>query len=422
MSRQREDSSSAEIEIRVPKLPESVSDATLVTWHKSPGENVRRDENLVDIETDKVVFEVPAPESGVLKEIIRRNGDTVAGDELIAVLATGAEIAAPPAGAQKSVAAAVPAAAPEAPAPAEVRLSPAVRRLVEEHNLDPRRIQATGKDGRLTKDDVLNYLAAQGGRPEPRPPAEPPAPVAPTAEVRPMPAEEAGVRRVTMSRLRQRIAERMVEAQQSAAILTTFNEIDMQAVMALRRRYKDAFEQQHGTKLGFMSFFIKASVEALKRFPIVNASVEEPDVLYHDYYDISLAVSTPRGLVVPVLRNADGLSFAEIEIAVMDFATRARDGALTIDELSGGTFTITNGGVFGSLLSTPILNPPQSAILGMHKIQERPVAVDGEVRIRPMMYVALSYDHRIIDGRDAVQFLVAIKNLLEDPARLMLAV
>jgi 2-oxoglutarate dehydrogenase E2 component (dihydrolipoamide succinyltransferase) len=423
------------VEIRVPKLPESIADATLVAWHKKPGEAVRRDDNLVDIETDKVVLEVPAPVDGVLQGIEKHDGDTVVSEELIATLSPGAA-------AQTAAAPAKPAAKPEPETAGEhdgPPLSPAVRRLVEEHGLNAADVPASGRDGRPTKADVLQYLQAR----EPSPPemlqqATPAVAPAPAPGPQPVPTQaaeapaprteppaadaEAGVQRVPMSRLRQRIAERMVEAQQTAAILSTFNEINMQAVFDLRRQYKERFEQQHGVKLGLMSFFIKASVEALKRYPIVNASVEDGDILYHDYYDISLAVSTPRGLVVPVLRDADGLTFAEIESAIVDFAQRARDGNLTIDELSGGTFTITNGGVFGSLLSTPILNPPQSAILGLHKVQERPVAEDGEVRIRPMMYTALSYDHRIIDGRDAVQFLVAVKELLEDPARLLLQV
>ncbi|MEJ2344034.1 MAG: 2-oxoglutarate dehydrogenase complex dihydrolipoyllysine-residue succinyltransferase [Gammaproteobacteria bacterium] len=421
------------LEIRVPKLPESIADATLVTWHKKPGEAVRRDDNLVDIETDKVVLEVPAPADGVLQGIEKHDGDTVVSEELLATLSRGA--AAPTAAVPPK-----PAAEPE-PEPASGReappLSPAVRRLVEEHGLNAADIPASGRDGRPTKADVLQYLQSRepgAAEPPPQAPAEAasapasghqpaPAAEAPAARTEPQAAAaEAGMRRVPMSRLRQRIAERMVEAQHTAAILSTFNEINMQAVFDLRRQYKERFEQQHGVKLGLMSFFIKAGVEALKRFPIVNASVEDGDILYHDYYDVSLAVSTPRGLVVPVLRDADRLTFAEIESAIVDFAQRARDGNLTIDELSGGTFTITNGGVFGSLLSTPILNPPQSAILGLHKVQERPVAEDGEVRIRPMMYTALSYDHRIIDGRDAVQFLVAVKELLEDPARLLLQV
>lgn len=400
-------------EIRVPKLPESVSDATVVAWHKHPGDAVRRDENLVDIETDKVVFEVPSPIDGVLESIAQQDGETVVSDQVLATIIPGA-------GAQPP--------APDTPPPA---LSPAVRRLVDEHHLDPRQIPASGKNGRPTKADVLAYLESRDAptatqpqtahnAPEPQPAAAPPSDTKPTPDE--ASAEEPGVRRVPMSRLRRRIAERLVEAQHSAAILTTFNEVNMAAVLDLRHQYRERFEKQHGIKLGLMSFFIKASVAALQRFPIVNATLEDDDILYHDYYDISLAVSTDRGLVVPVLRDADNLGFAAIERAIADFAQRARAGDLSIEELTGGTFTITNGGVFGSLLSTPILNPPQSAILGMHKIEDRPVVEGGEIRARPMMYVALSYDHRLIDGREAVQFLTVVKELLEDPARLLLQV
>jgi 2-oxoglutarate dehydrogenase E2 component (dihydrolipoamide succinyltransferase) len=423
-------SSAQGIEIRVPTLPESVSDATLVAWHKQPGDTVRRDENLVDIETDKVVFEVPSPEDGILKEIQKHDGDTVLSDELIAIVqpqaaAKTAKPEQPPTNAEQPEAHEQP-----LPALAEAQspLSPAVRHLIAEYQLDPQQIDGTGEDGRLTKADVLKYLearkAAAPKQSTKRPAAERPATMEappPTPGARGE-AEEPGVRRVTMNRLRARIAERMVEAQQTAAILTTFNEINMQSVLDMRRQYRDRFEQRHGVKLGLMSFFVRACVEALRRFPIINASVEDSDILYHDYYDIGIAVSSPRGLVVPVLRDADRLSFAEIETSIAAFSKGANEGSLTIEELTGGTFTITNGGIFGSLMSTPIVNPPQSAILGMHKIQERPVAEDGEVRIRPMMYVALSYDHRIIDGRDAVQFLVAVKEILEDPARLLLEI
>lgn len=410
-------SDAAPIEVRVPALPESVTDATLVAWHKKPGERVQRDENLVDIETDKVVFELPSPESGILERVHKHDGETVLGDEVIATIN--------PQGAERAPEKPQPAATgePEA-APSTPALSPAVRRLVEEHGLDPSRIAASGKDGRLTKSDVLRYLegeAAAQSEAEREAPAPGPRPV-PAAEGPAETSPEAGVRRIPMSRLRHSIATRMVEAQQTAAILTTFNEINMQAVTDMRRRYRDAFQERYGIKLGLMSFFVKASIEALKRFPIINASVEENEILYHDYYDIGIAVSTDRGLVVPVLSNADRLSIAELEAGIADFGSRAREGSLTLEELSGGTFTITNGGVFGSLLSTPILNPPQSAILGMHKIEERPVAESGQVVVRPMMYVALSYDHRIIDGREAVQFLVAVKELLEDPGRLFLEI
>ena len=405
-------------EVRVPQLPESVADATLVAWHKKAGDTVSRDENLADLETDKVVLEVPAPAAGIVKSVAKAAGTTVTSGELLAVIEEQAGAAAPaptpaksepkkPAEAKKAPAAAVPTAAPPPAARAEeppAKLSPAARRLVEENRLTAGDIAGSGRDGRITKSDVAHHLE---GAPQGRAPS---------------PAAGREDRRVPMSRLRARIAERLVEAQSTAALLTTFNEIDMQALMALRARYKDAFEKRHGVRLGFMSFFAKACVEALRRFPVVNASVEGADIVYHDYYDLGIAVSTDRGLVVPVLRDADRMDFAAIEKAVTGFAERARTGSITLEELTGGTFSITNGGVFGSLMSTPIVNAPQSAILGMHKIQERPVAVDGQVVVRPMMYVALTYDHRIIDGREAVQFLVAVKETLEDPARLLLQV
>jgi 2-oxoglutarate dehydrogenase E2 component (dihydrolipoamide succinyltransferase) len=418
------------IEVRVPQLPESVADATLVAWRKQPGDAVTRDENLVDLETDKVVLEVPAPAAGVLKEIKVENGATVTGGQVLAIIEEGA---APAKAGEASRGTGEGDAAPAAAKAGDGtdKLAPSVRRLVEEHKLEPSSIQGTGRDGRITKGDVLSHLAdkdkpaatssaqagevarstGEGGR-------APGVPAAPAGEV----SSERGERRVPMTRLRARIAERLVQAQSTAAMLTTFNEVDLKAVNELRARYRDRFEKEHGVRLGFMSFFVKACVEALKRFPVINASVDRNDIVYHEYYDIGVAVSTDRGLVVPVLRNADTLSFAEIEKAVVAYATRARDGALTIEELTGGTFTITNGGVFGSLLSTPILNMPQSAILGMHKIQERPVVIDGQVVVRPMMYLALSYDHRIIDGREAVQFLVAVKESLEDPSRLLLQI
>ncbi|HEY7753790.1 MAG TPA: 2-oxoglutarate dehydrogenase complex dihydrolipoyllysine-residue succinyltransferase [Steroidobacteraceae bacterium] len=399
-------------EVRVPQLPESVADATLVTWHKQPGDTVARDENLADLETDKVVLEVPAPVSGILKAQDKPAGATVTSGELLAVIeeaAAGTATAKPaaragarpeakpePKKAPEPRAAAVPA-PPKAEA-ASGKLSPAARRMVEENRLEPAGIAGSGRDGRITKGDVTQHLAAgpaTGGRVD---------------------------QRVPMTRLRARIAERLVEAQATAALLTTFNEVDMQALSALRARYKESFEQRHGVRLGFMSFFVKACIEALRRYPVVNASVEGGDIVYHEYYDIGVAVSTDRGLIVPVLRDADAMGFADIEKAVAGFAERARSGTITIEELTGGTFSITNGGVFGSLLSTPIVNAPQSAILGMHKIQQRPVAVDGQVVVRPMMYLALTYDHRIIDGREAVQFLVAVKETLEDPARLLLQV
>jgi 2-oxoglutarate dehydrogenase E2 component (dihydrolipoamide succinyltransferase) len=402
------------IEVRVPQLPESVADATLVAWHKKPGDTVSRDENLVDLETDKVVLEVPAPAAGVIKELKAQNGATVTSGQLLAILEEGAAAATAPAAtaprpAAKSSAKEEPAAAAKT-ASAE-KLAPSVRRLVEEHHLDAGAIEGSGRDGRITKSDVLSHLA-------PKAPAVAAASQAPAL----VPSAGRGERRVAMTRLRTRIAERLIQAQSTAAMLTTFNEVDLKAVNELRARYKDRFEKEHGARLGFMSFFVKAAIEALRRFPLVNASVDGSDIVYHEYYDIGVAVSTDRGLIVPVLRDADALSFGEIEKAVVGYANRAREGSLTLEELTGGTFTITNGGVFGSLLSTPILNMPQSAILGMHKIQERPVVVGGEIAVRPMMYLALTYDHRLIDGREAVQFLVAVKDALEDPARLLLQV
>ena len=404
------------IEVRVPQLPESVADATLIAWRKKPGDSVQRDENLVDLETDKVVLEVPAPAAGVIKEVKVQDGATVISGQVLAVLEEGAAAAAAPA--------AKPAKAPErraslpetrnaAPAGGADKLAPSVRRLVEEHHLDAAGIPGSGRDGRITKADVLTHLTAK----ESTPPAARPA-----AGTHPTPAGARAERRVPMTRLRARIAERLVQVQATAAMLTTFNEVDLTAVNGLRARYKERFEKEHGVRLGFTSFFVKACIEALRRYPVVNASIDENDIVYHEYYDIGIAVSTDRGLIVPVLRDADTRSFADIEQSVGAFATRARDGAITLEELTGGTFTITNGGVFGSLLSTPILNQPQSAILGMHKIQERPVAIGDQVVVRPMMYLALTYDHRIIDGREAVQFLVAVKDALEDPARLLLQI
>lgn len=406
------------IEVKVPRLPESVADATLVAWHKSPGDVVERDENLADLETDKVVLEVPSPIRGVLKEIRIQGGTTVTSGQLLAVLDE--------AGADVASTAPVPAPAPAAPPAAKQaapaagpgrnagRTGPAARRALQEKGVDPATVQGTGPEGRILKADVVK--AAEAAAPV-RPVSSPAAsPVAGQAVGR------RGERRVPMSRLRARIAERMVEAQHNAAMLTTFNEVDLSAVLELRSRYKEAFEKQHGVRLGFMGFFVKAAIEALRRYPAVNASIEGNDTVYHDYYDIGIAVSTDRGLVVPVVRDADQLGFPGIESAINEFGRKARDGALSMEDLTGGTFTITNGGVFGSLLSTPILNPPQSGILGMHKIQERPVVVAGQVVARPVMYVALTYDHRIIDGREAVQFLVAMKETLEDPARLMLGV
>ena len=430
------------IEVRVPQLPESVADATLIAWRKKPGDAVQRDENLVDLETDKVVLEVPAPAAGVIKEVKVQDGATVTSGQILAVLEEGAAASAEPvaktarpaAESRPAERAAAPTAArpaQRAQPPAETRaaravapggaekLAPSVRRLVEEHHLDTAGIAGSGRDGRITKADVLTHLTTK----EPAPAVSASAPARPAAGSQPQgPAGTHAERRVPMTRLRARIAERLLQVQSTAAMLTTFNEVDLSEVNGLRARYKERFEKQHGVRLGFTSFFVKACIEALRRYPVVNASVDGNDIVYHDYYDIGIAVSTDRGLVVPVLRDADARSFADIEQSVSEFATRARDGAITLEELTGGTFTITNGGVFGSLLSTPILNQPQSAILGMHKIQERPVVVDGQVVARPMMYLALTYDHRIIDGREAVQFLVAVKEALEDPARLLLQV
>jgi len=406
------------IEVRVPQLPESVADATLVSWHKKPGDAVTRDENLVDLETDKVVLEVPAPVAGILTEIRLTDGTTVTSGQVLAVIEEGAAagvIAGPNGATAGAPAAAKPSAAAGSAPAAAAKLSPAAKRVVEEHKVDPTAVAGSGRDGRVSKSDVVNYLAAKDTTPAAKaPPSAPPS--APAAR---------GARseqRVPMTRLRARIADRMVQAQATQALLTSFNEVDLKAVNDLRSRYKDPFEKQYGVKLGFMSFFTKACVEALKKFPAVNASVEDNDIVYHEYFDIGVAVSTDRGLIVPVLRDADQLSFADIEKSIANFAGRARAGTITMEELTGGTFTITNGGTFGSLLSTPIVNAPQSAILGMHKIQDRAVVIDGQVVVRPMMYVALTYDHRIIDGREAVQFLVTVKQCLEDPARMVLRV
>jgi 2-oxoglutarate dehydrogenase E2 component (dihydrolipoamide succinyltransferase) len=397
-----------QLEIKVPVLPESVAEATLLQWRKQPGEAVRRDENLIDVETDKVVLEVVAPADGVLTAIHQQDGATVHSGELLATLDTSAT--APIAGA---VAAAPGMGHPPQPV-AEIRpaagsaaASPAARKLAVEQGVETETLSGSGRDGRVIKEDVLAVVAQR----------------APEPQIAAVPTQAAGERpeqRVPMTRIRQRIAERLVEAQRTAAILTTFNEVNMQPVMDLRVRHREAFEKSHGVKLGFMSFFVRAAVDALRKFPLVNASIDGADVVYHGYFDIGIAVSSPRGLVVPTLRDAGQMSFADIEKAIADFGRRAGDNKLTLEELSGGTFSITNGGIFGSMLSTPILNPPQSAILGMHNIVERPVVERGEVVVRPIMYLALSYDHRLIDGREAVQFLVAIKQALEDPARLLL--
>jgi 2-oxoglutarate dehydrogenase E2 component (dihydrolipoamide succinyltransferase) len=441
-------------EIRVPQLPESVADATLVAWHKQPGDAIKRDENLADLETDKVVLEVPAPANGVVREIRIQSGTVVTSGQVLAIIEEAAAAGVSSAAKQAGVAAMAPAtvaksaAAPsvsqaagngqsQTSAEAASKLSPSVRRLVEENKLDPGAIPASGKDGRLTKSDVVDFLGkqqSQAAEPAARQEA-PAAPAArapsPTSTPTPVPAARpAGARteqRVPMTRLRQRIAQRLVEAQSTQALLTSFNEVDMTAVQELRNRYKDRFEKDHGVKLGFMSFFVKASIEALKKFPAVNASIDGSDVIYHEYYDIGVAVSTDRGLMVPIVRDADIKSFATIEKEVSSYAKKAREGTIAIEDLTGGTFTITNGGVFGSLMSTPIVNAPQSAILGMHKTQERPMVVSGpggvaQIAIRPMMYLAVTYDHRLIDGREAVQFLVTVKECLEDPGRMLLGI
>ena len=406
------------IDVKVPVLSESVSDGTLLEWHKNTGEFVRRDEVLVELETDKVVLEITAPSDGVLTEICFPNGTTVTSDQVVAKMDTEAKASMQstrPAGTAE-------AAKEEAPATESSEtsalnsLSPAVRKLVEENQLDPSDIKGTGKDGRLTKGDVLKYL--ENG---PEKTAEAATQTAETSTPSPL-LSSRGEQRVPMTRLRQRIAERLKDAQNTTAMLTTFNEINMGPVMEIRSKYKERFEKEYGIKLGFMSFFTKAVVEGLKSFPIINASVDGNDIIYHGYFDVSIAVSSPRGLVVPVIRNADMLSFAELEKQINEFSLKAKEGKLSIDELTGGTFTISNGGVFGSLLSTPIINPPQSAILGMHKTQMRPVVENNEIVIRPVMYLALSYDHRIIDGREAVLFLVKVKEMLEDPSRLLLQI
>ncbi|NWL77882.1 dihydrolipoamide succinyltransferase [Pseudomonas taiwanensis] len=404
------------IEIKAPTFPESVADGTVATWHKKPGDAVKRDELIVDIETDKVVMEVLAEADGVLAEIVKNEGDTVLSGELLGKLNAGAAAAAP-AAAAPAAAPAAQAAAPAAAAGDDAILSPAARKLAEENGIDPNSIAGTGKGGRVTKEDVV--AAVEAKKSAPAAPAAKPA--APAAEAPVFAAGDRVEKRVPMTRLRAKVAERLVEAQSTMAMLTTFNEVDMTEVMALRSKYKDLFEKTHnGVRLGFMSFFVKASVEALKRFPAVNASIDGNDIVYHGYQDIGVAVSSDRGLVVPVLRNAELMSLAEVESGIATFGKKAREGKLSIDEMTGGTFTITNGGTFGSMMSTPIVNPPQAAILGMHNIIQRPMAINGQVVIRPMMYLALSYDHRLIDGKEAVSFLVTIKNLLEDPARLLL--
>jgi 2-oxoglutarate dehydrogenase E2 component (dihydrolipoamide succinyltransferase) len=409
------------IDIKAPAFPESVADGEVAAWHKEEGESIQRDELLVEIETDKVVLEVVAPADGVLEKIHAAVGETIASEALLATLAEGQGAVAAPADEGKAAVAAPPPAGGDSGAAASVDMGPAARQLVEEHKLDPGQISGTGKGGRITKEDVLNFIKEAGAAAE-APASPPPAQPESTPLDAPMgPSSERVEKRVPMTRMRARIAERLLEATQQTAMLTTFNEVNMAPVMALRRKYKDQFEKTHnGTRLGFMGFFVKAACEALKRYPAVNASIDGNDVVYHGYQDIGVAVSTTNGLVVPVLRDADFMSLADVEAAVVDLGRRARDNKLTIEDMTGGTFTVTNGGVFGSLMSTPILNPPQTGILGMHKIQERAMVVDGEIVVLPMMYLALSYDHRLIDGKTAVQFLVAIKDLIEDPARILL--
>jgi 2-oxoglutarate dehydrogenase E2 component (dihydrolipoamide succinyltransferase) len=400
------------IEIKAPTFPESVADGTVATWHKKPGEAVKRDELIVDIETDKVVLEVLATADGVLGDIVKGEGETVLSDEVLGSINEGAAPAAAPAAA---AAAPAQAAAPADAGEDDPIAAPAARKLAEENAIDLASVAGTGKGGRITKEDVVAAVANKKAAPAAaaaKPAAAAAAPVVATGD--------RTEKRVPMTRVRATVAKRLVEAQSNMAMLTTFNEVDMTEVMALRSKYKDLFESHNGVRLGFMSFFVKAATEALKRFPAVNASIDGSDIVYHGYADIGVAVSSDRGLVVPVLRNAEQMSLAEIEGGIATFGKKARDGKLSIDEMTGGTFTITNGGTFGSMMSTPIVNPPQAAILGMHNIIQRPMAVNGQVVIRPMMYLALSYDHRLIDGKEAVTFLVTIKNLLEDPARLLL--
>jgi 2-oxoglutarate dehydrogenase E2 component (dihydrolipoamide succinyltransferase) len=402
------------IEIKVPPLPESVSDATLVAWHKTAGESVSRDENLVDLETDKVVLEVPAPASGLITKIIVENGTTVEAGDVLAILEEGESVAVTRV--ETAVAADPVVAAVAKASSGPIKTSPAVRRLLDEYDLDTTMVSGTGKDGRITKADVMSFLKSDDS-----------GNVAP-GDHQPVATESVALgierteQRVPMTRLRARIAERLVDAQQTAAMLTTFNEVDLTEVIALRKKYKESFEKKHDVRLGFMSFFAKAAVEALKRFPVINASVEGTEIIYHNYFDIGIAVSSDRGLMVPVIRDVDQMSFADFELALNNIASKAQAGTISMEDLTGGTFTITNGGTFGSMMSTPILNQPQSAILGMHSIKERPMVVDGNIVARPMMYLAVTYDHRIIDGKEAVQFLVSIKEQLEDPARLLLQV
>lgn len=417
------------VEVVVPQLSESVAEATLLTWNKKVGDAVKRDENIIDIETDKVVLEVPAPSAGVIVEILQADGATVVAGQLLAKIDTeatagaSAPAAAPAAPAAAPVAAAAPAAAPAAPASGAVAM-PSAAKMMAENNLSAGQVSGTGKDGRITKGDVIGAMNAPAAKPTAAPaPAAKPVSLLPEVKA---PLDLSTLidgrpeQRVPMSRLRARVAERLVQSQQTNAILTTFNEVNMKPVMDLRNKYKDKFEKEHGVKLGFMSFFVKAAVAALKKYPVLNASVDASDIVYHGYFDIGIAVGSPRGLVVPILRNADQMSLADIEQKIAEFGQKAKDGKLTLDELTGGTFSISNGGVFGSMLSTPIINPPQSAILGIHATKDRAVVENGEIVIRPMNYLAMSYDHRIIDGREAVLGLVAMKEALEDPARLLL--
>ena len=397
-----EEASGETVDIKVPVLPESVADATIATWHVGPGEKVSRDQNLVDIETDKVVLEVVAPADGSISEILADEGATVTAEEVIAKFTEGAGASAPAAAAEESN--------DDGDSDA---LSPSVRRLLAEKGVDPAKVKGSGKNGRITKEDVEQYLKSD---------SKPAASSAASTEAPAAPAGERSEKRVPMTRLRKTIANRLLEAKNSTAMLTTFNEVNMKPIMELRKQYQEGFEKRHGIRLGFMSFYVKAVTEALKRFPEVNASLDGDDIVYHNYFDISIAVSTPRGLVTPVLKDSDTLGMAGIEKGIKELAIKGRDGKLSMAELQGGNFTITNGGVFGSLMSTPIINPPQSAILGMHKIQDRPMAVNGKVEILPMMYLALSYDHRIIDGKESVGFLVTVKEMLEDPTRLLLDV
>ncbi len=407
------------VQVKVPALSESVAEATLLSWHKKQGDYVNRDENLIDIETDKVVLELPAPYSGVLKKIVKGDGGTVVANEVIAEIDTEAQghvaVAAPAVAKALKKTSAKTAASGQAE---NVLVMPAARKIAADKGIDVGRVQGTGRGGRVTKEDVLAVTAA---KPALQPQAVPAAPVPALPSVD-HPLGDRAEQRVPMSRLRKRVAERLLESQTSAAILTTFNEVNMRPVMDVRATHRERFEKEHGVKLGIMSFFVKAVVAALKKFPIVNASVDGDDIVYHGYFDIGMAVGSPRGLVVPIIRNADQMGFSDIEKQIADFGKRAQDGKLTMEELTGGTFSISNGGVFGSMLSTPIINPPQSAILGIHATKDRPVVEDGQIVIRPMNYLAVSYDHRIIDGREAVMFLVAIKDALEDPSRLLLEI